>query len=495
MRKLGGYLSAVVVAVLACCSCANVGAAELREPVGFPKRVTLPALSATAVIARRDELQFEPFLASVDAFYPQLDAADSRRRIASARRLEVQGAFDPVLTTLDGFTLMQNTSKFATRKRVVFNQPGLEIPFRSGVRILSTYRYNPRSAQSNFIETGYGGEYAGGVGVPLLRGLIVNERETNEKVAKIEEPVATQTFSLTRLDILLRASLSYWNWVGAQRKLEVTRKLVQLSELLVAVAGKRAQAGDLPRIDVTEAEEDIQRRKADQIAADLDFKRATFELSVYLFDNNRRPCPYLSETNVPPQWPLPQQFTVEQTEACVAKAIARRPELKRIGLQRNQARLRLKLAKNDLLPQADALYTQGYDTGQSGIGNVYRMQVNFSEPLFLRGARGRMKANEFNIDALNSEEIAERQRLVAEVMTAAAAINAAHQRYLAVQLQTVKANEVYQGEQRRFSMGDSTVFLVTQRERQLFDARINLINTQVEYLQALARMRALTVDY
>lgn len=495
MSKLGGYFFAVAVVGACCFVRADAEAAELREPVGFPKRVTLPAVSATSVIARRDELQFEPFLAAVDAFYPQLDAADSRRRIASARRLEVQGAFDPVLTTLDGFTLMQNTSKFATRKRVLFNQPSLEIPFRSGVRILGTYRLNPRSAQSPFIETGYKGEYGGGIGVPLMRGLIVNEKETTEKVAKIEEPVATQTFSLTRLDILLRASLSYWNWVGAQRKLAVTRKLLQLSEVLVSVAGKRAQAGDLPRIDVTEAEEDIQRRKADQIAADLDFKRATFELAVYLFDSDRHPCPYLAEVNVPPQWPVPQGFTAEQADACVAKAVARRPELRRIALQRNQARLRLKLAKNDLLPQADALYTQGYDAGVSGIGNVYRMQVNFSEPLFLRGARGRMKANEYNIDALNAEELAEKQRIVAEVMTAAAAINAAHQRYQAVLVQTEKANEVYLGEQKRFSFGDSTVFLVTQRERQLFEARVNLINTQVEYLQALARMRALTVDY
>lgn len=494
MRSAVACLGVASAIMLAAFSRAAV-ATEPREPVGFAKRVTLPAVTATSVISRRDELQFEPFLAAVDAYYPQLDAADSRRRVASARRLEVQGVFDPVISTLDGYTLMQNTSKFATRKRVVFNQPSLEIPFRSGIKLLSTYRYNPRSAQSNFIETGYGGEYAGGIGVPLMRGLIVNERETNEKLAKIEEPVATQTFSLTRLDILLRASLAYWNWVGAQRKLEVTRKLVQLSEVLVSVSNKRAVAGDLPRIDVTEAEEDIQRRKSEQIAADLEFKRATFELSVYLFDQNRRPCPFLSEINVPPQWPVPTEFSQAQTEASIAQAVARRPELKRIALQRNQARLRLKLAKNDLLPQADALYTQGYDTGQSGIGNVYRMQVIFSEPLFLRAARGRMKASEFNIDALNSEEIAERQRIVAEVMTAAAAINAANQRYQAVLLQTTKANEVYLGEQRRFSFGDSTVFLVTQRERQLFEARVNLINTQVEYLQALARMRALTVDY
>lgn len=468
---------------------------DIKLPVGFARRSVLPSINATDVIAQRGELLFEPFVSSVDAYYPQLDAADSRRRIASARRLEVQGAFDPVMTTLDGYTLMQNTSKFAIRKRVIFNYPAIEIPFRSGIRLLGTYRYNPRSAQSNFIETGWNGEYAGGVAVPVLRGLIVNEKETNEKVAKIEEPVATQVYSLTRLDILLKASLAYWNWVGAERKLGVTRKLIQISEILVDAARRRAKAGDLPLIEVTEAEADIQRRLADQIAADLDFKKATYELSMYLFDNNRRPCPFLSEVNVPASWPVPEEYTKEQTELSINRAIARRPELKRIALQRDQARLRLKLAKNDLLPQADALYTQGHDSGASGIGLVYRVQVTASQPIYLRGARGRIKQSAFAIDAFNSEEIAERQRITAEVMTAAASINATRQRYLAVLLQVRKVEEVYQGEQKRFNLGDSTVFLVTQRERQLFDARVNLINTQVEYLQALARMRALTVDY
>ncbi len=495
MSKSGGCLSLALLLSFSSGLASIAANADVREPVGFAKRVLLPSITATDVVAQRGELRFDPFLASVDAYYPQLDAADSRRRVASARRLEVQGVFDPSLASLDGYTLMQNTSKFAIRKRVIFNQPAVEIPFRSGIRLLGTYRYNPRSAQSNFIETGWKGEYAGGVMVPLMRGLIVNEKETNEKIAKIEEPVATQVFSLTRLDILLRASVVYWNWVGAQRKLAVTRRLVQISQVLVDAARKRANSGDLPLIEVTEAEEDIQRRKADEIASDLEFKKSTFDLSVFLFDNNRRPCPYLAELNVPPDWPLPVEFTREQTEASIVRAIARRPELKRIALQRDQFRLRLRLAKNDLLPQADAQYTQGHDGGASGIGMVYRAQVLFNQPLYLRGARGRMKANEFNIEALNSDEIAERQRIVADVMTAAAAINAAHQRYLAVLLQTKKAEDVYQGEQKRFNLGDSTVFLVTQRERQLFDARVNLINTQVEYLQAQARMKALTVDY
>ena len=218
-------------------------------------------------------------------------------------------------------------------------------------------------------------------------------------------------------------------------------------------------------------------------------------MAVYLFDNSGRPVPFLDEMNVPNQWPTPATFTGSEIDASIQKAIDRRPELKRIALERQQAKLQLQLARNDLLPQADGLYTQGYDGGNNGIGRVFRAQVTFSQPIYLRNARGRIKASQFNIEALNSEEAAERQRIVAEVMSAAATLNASYDKYQAVTKQVEKSEAVYVGEKKRFNFGDSTVFLVTQRERQLFDARIKLIDAQVEYLNASAKMQALTVTY
>ncbi|MBX9692782.1 MAG: TolC family protein, partial [Cyanobacteria bacterium] len=187
-----------------------------NEPVGFqPRAIRLPASDIGNLIMQRQEISNETFLRTVDANYPQLAAQDARRRVASARRLEVQGVFDPNINTLNGYVWMQNTSKFSTLKKVIFNQPMVELPLRNGMRLFTTYRFNPLTSQSPFIETGRAGEWAGGVAIPLMRGLFINEKETNEKIAKLGEPIATQAFSLARLDILLRASLSYWNWISA----------------------------------------------------------------------------------------------------------------------------------------------------------------------------------------------------------------------------------------------------------------------------------------
>ncbi len=119
--------SIALIYLMMCCVASPAFAADdgITEPIGFAKRARITNDSAFRIVQGQTELSAGMFLTAVDNNYPRLDAADSRRRIASARRLEVQGAFDPVLSTLDGYTWMQNTSRFATRKRVIFNQPML----------------------------------------------------------------------------------------------------------------------------------------------------------------------------------------------------------------------------------------------------------------------------------------------------------------------------------------------------------------------------------
>ena len=60
--------------------------------------------------------------------------ADGRTVAALSRRLdrlEKQGVFDPLLTDESGYTRMQNTSKIGEPKKVLFNYPKIELPFRS----------------------------------------------------------------------------------------------------------------------------------------------------------------------------------------------------------------------------------------------------------------------------------------------------------------------------------------------------------------------------
>lgn len=447
---------------------------------------------ARSIILGKGKLTLQAYLRAVDANFPGLKSAVDQQKIASASRLEKQGIFDPLLTDESGYTRMQNTSHEGEIKYVDFNYPKIELPFQSGVRAFFQYRYNPNSAMSPYIETGGGGEYSTGLFVPLLRGLINNEQSFALKEAKYGEQIAGQTFFLTRLDTLLRAGTVYWNWVGAFQKTLVSKQIFDLAGLVVNISKQQERNGDLARIFVTEAEEDVQRRDADLSQSQRDFQRFSFRLSSVLFDMGGVPLPLPGEVNVPAEVPRPAAFTESDTERNVVFALSRRPELKAIEIQRKVAKLQIDLAKNQLLPVLNAVVTDGYDSGYNGIRNSYRGQLTFSEPVLLRTARGKLAAARLRLDKLDRDRQAEEQRIRNEVYDAISAINLAYKRFLAVELQVSKAEQVYLGEREKFQFGDSTVFLIAERERQLNEAKVRVIDAEIEYHIGILALQAIT---
>lgn len=469
----------------------------LMNPINVAQSSANPATDADMarkVIQAKGKLTLDIYLRAVDSNFPGLKGALDQQRIATAVRIEKQGVFDPLLSNESGYTRMQNTSKIGEPKYVLFNYPKIELPFRSGIRTFLQYRYNPLSSQSPYIETGKHGEISGGVFVPVMRGLFYNEQSVAEKEAKLGENLAVQTFSLTRLDTLLKSGAVYWSWAGAHQKIRVAAHILDLAKLVVGISRQQEANGDLAKIYVTEAEEDVERRDADLTQAKRDFQRFSFRLSAVLFDLGGTPLPLPDEINCPDEMPRPQEYSTEDSERSVILALTRRPELKAIDVQLQIAELQRKLAENQLLPALNAVITAGHDGGLKGIGRTYRGQLTFSQPVLMRTARGKLQAAKLRIDKLRKDRAAEEQRIRNEVYDAISAINLAYLRFAALERQVEKANLVYLGERERLQAGDSTVFLVTERERQLNEARMRTIDAQVEYHNGLLALRAITAQ-
>jgi hypothetical protein len=76
------------------------------------------------------------------------------------------------------------------------------------------------------------------------------------------------------------------------------------------------------------------------------------------------------------------------------------------------------------------------------------------------------------------------------VRRAARQIHSAAQRVDAAQAAATLAEQRLDAEQRRFEVGLSTTFLVTQAQRDLLQAQVNQLDTTLEYESALVRFEA-----
>ena len=477
----------------------------LRQRLGYPplpyadreSASTTQGGSAAGPTTRT--LTLDELIKAIDLYHPKLRGADISRRIASAKRLEKQGAFDPLIFA--GYDYLRFNTEFDPKtlrgKPASSNltDAGIEILTRSGLKIGAGARYNLGKIKAPFSPTGDGGEYFLSLKMPLLRGFLINEKSAAERQALLGEPLAEAEFQQTRLELLLKAADAYWEWVGSRQKLEVAVSLLDLAKFRAGAVRDRVTAGDLPEIDGVEAELEVQRREGARVKAERDLQKTAFKLSLFLWSPNGMPSPIPEVANAPVTMAAPIPYSDELSSTGQRMALDRRPELKALAINNDITQIDLDLARNQKLPALDLVVSPGRDTGIGSIGSTVKAGASFSLPLRQRAAEGLIAQATLKIQKLALDVANERQRITTEVLDAISAINTATSRYLATLAEVNLARQLEEGERTRFELGDSTLFLVNQRERATAEARIKLIEIQAEYEQAVAAFRAATVQF
>lgn len=456
-------------------------------------------ISNSPVNRQQQILTLDEVLNIVESHHPKLRGAGVNQQIASAKRLEKQGAFDPIFST--GADYLRFNTEFDSKTlrgkaaTTRLADASVEMLTRSGVKVSGGTRFNLGKVKAPLSPTGEGGEYFLEIKMPLLRGWRINEKSAAERQALLGEPLAEADYQGTRLELLLKAATNYWDWVSAKQKLDVARNLLTLAEFRSKAVRDRVAAGDLPRIDADEADLEVQRRQGGIIKADRDLQKAAFKLSVYLWLPNGDPAPVPQETSSPASIAPPMLFSNDRAESGTRSALNRRPELRALSINQDINQVDLELAKNQRKPAVDLAFSPGRDAGFGGIGNTVKASINFTLPLRQRTADGRIAAASLKMQKLGLDLANERQRITTEVLDAVSAINTTYDRYRAAQIEVELAIKLEEGEREKFRLGDSTLFLVNQRERATAEARVKLIEIQAEYEQAVATFKAATVQF
>ena len=143
-----------------------------------------------------------------------------------------------------------------------------------------------------------------------------------------------------------------------------------------------------------------------------------------------------------------------------------------------------KLKANQLLPQANVgyFYLSEPNYWNTTDFNNYKIGVNFSYPLFLRKERGSLKLAKFKVQDAQYNLNLERVQLSNKIKAQQTELNSlVEQQTLTREL--VTDNQVMlQSEERLFSFGESSIFLLNTRENSLVTARLTEIALTNRYL-------------
>jgi outer membrane protein TolC len=249
--------------------------------------------------------------------------------------------------------------------------------------------------------------------------------------------------------------------------------------------------GDKPAIDSVEAGIIVRNRKLSLEDSQLKLAKAKLELSNYLWLENNIPME-LQDSIIPEENLM---FTVKETlrtnELMVAnQSIANNPKINALENKIQMLDVERKLKANMLLPKIDLGYS--YLSEPSAFDQYkfqdYKVGLNFYFPLFLRKERGSLKITKFEMqDAqfnLDLEKVQLTNKIIAQ-QTEIASLE--KQKKLIDDL--VKDNQtMLNSEERLFTFGESSLFLINTRENNLVNVQISQLSIENRYFNSNAEL-------
>jgi outer membrane protein, heavy metal efflux system len=289
---------------------------------------------------------------------------------------------------------------------------------------------------------------------------------------------------------------------AGQRYVIQQELLVLANDRQKDLEGLRDNGKRIGEIPVNDNKRSIYERRELVLAAERGFQEAALALSVFVCDAN-------ADAMVPTADRLPKEFLesvvpelgTATLDTDVTAALAARPELERLRLQKEQLAVEYKLAMNQFLPAVNIGAGIAQDMGfgsKSFTGTGIFGSDRTSASVFLtsdlpvqrREARGRAQQAQARIVQINLNEKQIQNVIRAEVQDALSALIQARKRLDEARKERTVAVGVAADEQVLVKNALSDVFFLNQRELNAAAAKIKIANLLAEYYRAYADYRA-----
>lgn len=449
-------------------------------------------LLTIAPIGLAKTVHLNDVLDSARQYYPKIAAAYANIDVAKAQLMQANGAFDPKL-------LSEFDSEPSGGYQHNYNNTELTIPLvAGGAKLFAGYRIgrgNWPIYDQNFL-TNSGGEIRYGLEVPLLNGFMIDPERTKRQNKKFGIFQNQQVANLIKVDTLAKAANAYWTWVASARTMEYTKQLLHLATIRQKALERRHTLGDIAHIDSVENRRFIYQREAELTAAKRNFSQASLMLSLFYRNNEGTPVS-LQKSNAPNHMPnVPNQtFNSKYWQNNRQNIIASNPIVQTYNQKINIELAKLKLSKNQLLPHLDFTYYSQKQYGTGGypllLQTAHVAGLRFSMPLTRIEAKGKLQEAESQLHRLRLERTLVLQQLIIEFNNALNEIENDRKRVHFLNAEVDAAAQVERAEIKRFEQGDSSLFLVNQREKTTFSARLRALQANVAYRKALVELRRL----
>lgn len=369
-----------------------------------------------------------------------------------------------------------------------------------------------------------------GINQRLLNGFGYRANSKFIRIAKNDLRFADSTFRQQVMSTVTQISNLYWDLVSFLQNVSVSEKSLGLAQKTLSDNKRQVEIGTLAPIEVVRAESEVAARQQELIIAQTSAQQQQEVLKTAL---SKHVDSDLAAAEIVPtdKLPEPRQDDIPPLNEALLEAVKSRPEIEQADLNIRNQEITIQQARNSLLPTLD-VFASYVPTGLSGNqlscpstspfnsttqlctpsggqpfpptlvsaglfqslsqtfhGNFpdYSFGVTLSIPIRNRQGQADAAVALLQQRQLRMQQQQRVNQVEQDVRNANIAVTQARAQIEAARKAVALATQTLDAEQKKFQLGESTVFLVIQAQRDLATAEGNRVKAYSAYSKALTQ--------
>jgi len=419
-----------------------------------------------------DTLTLETYLDVVISNHPLIKKAELYDELQTAYNLKGRGALDPKLNSdyqtkgfkeIDYFTTWNTEAKIPTV---------LPIDFAMGYERNDGTFLNPEnSVPSN-------GLVYGTVNISLLRGLLFDDQRYQIQQASLDGVKTQLEKEILVREVLYQAVDAYLEWAKAVNQNNIYESYFDLINTRHQNVIQLFINGDKPAIDTTESRLSLNTAEKYRLNSNDYLIQKKQKLSLFIWGEDGSPLEIRDELK-----PIALRRLVRKLQEMTILLnpnFNQDPYAQKIENEVASLELEMRLDREQLKPELNLKYNTILNLGDNDLDPTYALRdykygVSFNYPILNRKTRGNLKLKETKID----QNYFDKSNYIAKLTNRFEALQI--RQNIQSELTTVLdenidiSQELYEAEQLKYSLGESFIFLLNQREQKLLDSQMELL--------------------
>lgn len=417
----------------------------------------------------------------VTAYHPAALQAELLIREGELALQGARGQFDPRVG------LSSKNKEFSESTYYSLLETGLLIPTNAGVDISAGFEQTSGLYLNPERTVPQTGQMALGLSIPAIHQIVINERRLEMQRATLMQQASLLERRLLLNRLLYEAAVVYWKWAGTWQKLRIYDEALRTARIRLAAIRESAELGDIPVIDSVEARTQVQQFEIEQLQTLLDYQTQTLKLSNFLWDPSGSPLQL--SVGVRPET-IPERTDEDLPDLTnvlpeLSGLTAWHPELLLTLNKQDQLRTerRIKLGKTLPKVKVDFMLLADPNDLQPSLSD-YRVGAGVQYPIFTRRERADLSLTDLKLQQVTFDLQFKQQKQENAILTAWYSASNSLQQITAYNSQADNFERLLEGEQDKFFLGQSSLFLVNARELKYIKARLDLIDSIFRFEQA-----------